>query len=108
MSDYFTRVRRRALGIARGGYSDNCGPPKREPRGKRRVIVHNGVAHTVYDWPGARGFRAWTQLKDKDCIECRCGWGSVNVKHFRMRGCPAYVFDGLNSKGKPMNMRRVA
>ena len=53
MSDYFTRVRRRALGIARGGYSDNCGPPKREPRGKRRVIVHNGVAHTVYDWPGA-------------------------------------------------------
>jgi hypothetical protein len=106
MSDYFIQVRRRALGIARdGGDCDNCGPPKREPRDKRRVIVHNRVAHTIDDWPGARGFRAWTQLKDKDCIECRCGWSGV--KHYRMRGCPAYIFDGFDSKWKPVGMRRA-
>ena len=106
-ADYFTRVRRRELGIARdGGDVMNCGPPKREPRDKDRVIVHNRVAHTVYDWPGARGFRCWTQLKDKDCILCRCGWGE-GIKHYRMRGCPAYVFDAFDRKGKPVNMRRA-
>jgi hypothetical protein len=106
-TDYFTRVRRRELGIARdGGDVMNCGPPKRGPRDKDRVIVHNRVAHTVDDWPGARGFRCWTQLKDKDCILCRCGWGE-GIRHFRMRGCPAYVFDTFDRKGKPVNMRRA-
>ncbi len=105
-TDYFTRVRRRELGIARvGGDCINCNPPKREPRDKSRVIVHNQVGHTIDDWPGARGFRAWTQLKGKTCIECRCGWGSV--KHYCMRGCPTYVFDAFHSKGKPVNMRRA-
>jgi hypothetical protein len=105
--DYFKKVRRRELGIERhGSGADNCGPPKREPQDKKRVIVHNRVAHTVYDWPGARGFRCWTQLKDKDCILCRCGWGGA-IRHYRMRGCPAYVFDAFDRKGKPVNMRRA-
>jgi hypothetical protein len=105
-TDYFKKVRRRELGIARdGGNVINCGPPKSEPRDRKRVIVHNRVAHTVDDWPGARGFRAWTQLQDDACVLCRCGWSGV--KHYRMRGCPAYVFDCFNAKGKPVNMRRA-
>jgi hypothetical protein len=89
-TDYFKQVKRRPLGYPRevGNELIFSGPPKREPRDKRRVIVHNRVAHTLTQLPGAHGFRAWTQLKDNKCVTCRCGWGGV--KHYRMRGCPAY------------------
>jgi hypothetical protein len=94
-TNYFKRVRGRSLS---GGRMDSDtltftfgGPPTREPR-NGRVVVHNRVAHTLTQIPGIHGFRAWTQLKDDDCIACRCGWGGV--KHYRFRGQPAYVYAG--------------
>ena len=92
--DYFKSVRRRDLGgeIFDGdGNVTFRGPPTRKPRNDR-VIVHNPVAHTLTQIPGAHGFRAWTQIKDNDCVPCRCGWSGV--PHFRYRGQPAYIYDG--------------
>ena len=54
---YFTRVKQRAPGGERvvNGSLVFVGPPKREPR-NGRIIVHNRVAHTLTQIPGAHGF----------------------------------------------------
>jgi hypothetical protein len=107
---YFKRVKRRSLGGQKvvGDKFGFRGPPKREPR-DGRVIVHNRVAHTISQIPGMHGFRAWTQLKDDDCVVCRCGW--AGVKHCRVRGQPAYVYSGgpwgFSGKGRP-KLRRAS
>jgi hypothetical protein len=110
VTDYFKRVRRRKLGgeVIEDGVLTFRGPPTREPS-NGRVIVHNQVAHTLTQIPGMHGFRAWTQLKDDDCVVCRCGWGGI--KHYRYRGSPTYIYDGgpfgYLGKSKPKT-RKVA
>ena len=69
MSDSFIQVCRRAFGIARdGGDCGNCGPPNREPRDRRRVIVHDRVAHTIDDRPGDEDLASGLTLKTKTAL----------------------------------------
>jgi hypothetical protein len=110
-TDYNKRVKWRYLGgerFDRDGVLTLGGPPTRVPR-NGRIIVHNRVAHTLTQIPGAHGFRAWTQLPDRACVKCNCGWS--RLPHFRMRGAPAYIYDGGPLgyiSGQKPKIRRVA
>jgi hypothetical protein len=79
-TDYFKKVRRRTL------RTDN---PRNAQTSPGRVIVHNHVIPHVRN--GGRGFRAWTQDKDRSLVECPCCWAGYDsdggVKHYRFRDC---------------------
>jgi hypothetical protein len=109
--DHSKRVKKRYLGgeIFEGNNIVRFrGPPTRLPR-NGRVIVHNQVAHTVTQFPGAHGFRAWTQIPDGHIVPCRCGWG--HIKHYHVRGRQVWIYDGglwgVIGNKKPKNLRRV-
>jgi hypothetical protein len=76
MIDYFKKVRRRTL---------RTNNPRNAQPGPGRVIVHNHVIPCVVN--GGRGFRVWTQDKDRSLVECPCCWAGWNddgrVKHYR-------------------------
>jgi hypothetical protein len=59
--------------------------PDRLPSG--RVLVHNHIVPSAS--LGLRGFRAWTQVKDRALVPCPCCWAGWNadgkLKHYRMR-----------------------
>jgi hypothetical protein len=51
-----------------------------------RVLVHNEV--TPCPKIGMNGFRAWTQLKTDQLVECHCVWAGVDLhglSHYRVR-----------------------
>ena len=61
------------------------GLPRTIPKG--RVLVHNHVVPVgFHKWlhHGASGFRAWTQKKEKDLVQCHCGW--TDLSNYRIRG----------------------
>jgi hypothetical protein len=78
--EYFQKVRRRML---------RTNNPRNAQLGPDRVIVHNHVTPAAHN--GLRGFRAWTQDKDRSLVECPCCWAGYNhdgkVKHYRFRDC---------------------
>lgn len=77
-TDYFKKVHRRTL---------KADDPREVRLQPHRVIVHNHVVPAAEN--GLRGFRAWTQNKDRSLVECPCCWAGYNVdgkvKHYRFR-----------------------
>src|SRR5215469_7550280 len=76
--EYFKKVRQRTL---------KTDDPRKVRLQGNRVIVHNHVVPSLMN--GYRGFRAWTQEKDRRLVECPCYWAGYNadgkVKHYRFR-----------------------
>ena len=60
--------------------------PEKLPKGE--VLVHNRVLVPVRRL-GWRGFRAWTQKKDKTLAVCHCKWAGADLHgltHYRVKG----------------------